>query len=866
MSSKEDRQMQYEAQKDEYAKYLMSISQEVDSQSSIRNILNHYGISVNRNGQCICPFHQDTKPSMSAERNDKYVHCFVDNKTWYAVNFITDYEATVNGNELGFYNRIKKAIDIQGLNIDLLSFRDYFKLGERTIPKEEARDTRLKNIMRDATEVAKQCLKGEERFAAQGREYLFSRKLSQKTIDNFNIGIEFNNNMLRTLTNDKGYSTQQLVDVGLLKLDVDTGETKNTFRNRVLVPICNEFGKPVGFGGRVLDDRKPKYLNTGETEIFYKSNILFNYHQAKTFARNNEIVLVEGYFDVISAYEMGMKNVVGLMGVALTEQHIELIKQLNCDVVLCLDNPAIDKAGKNAMIKAIPQLLESGLNVSIYDSSKLSNKLKDFGDFLENGKTPEDIFKTKVTGFQFLMKHYYFENKEISVENVSMVYKQLQRDGLIKDSSDELKYKEYVSENSSITKTEIDDIIHPKEIKVEINSGNRIEKAMQMRFAKLIKNEILRIATKNDNKILIDFIEQNKLKDADIFVGMNDDKYCSEDGRTLNVERFINEYVINLDEYKKNSNSKDSNDLTQVFSEMLNNVWTYDELKNPIRVWLTDEQKSIVLDQYMKSFPEEEARKEFEDYPELYTKLFIANEEDDYDKVSRPMSSVLKERWKLEQFNLGYMALVTYNDCFPANLTLEEKKKISSEYIALTRVKDPKNKNFGKPIYYFKSLVVFNNTNEKGRIILTKENFIEPKKEKVPDKPKDNLKNQVKNKSSSETEKDKLKAQRQTISIVIELVNNEYLKSSRGIYILTPNNKNKAIFLENGYFKFNGDNIEYNINHQDSISLYNLEIAGNFKTRKYEARLEKNEFLKNYKNMYYNKQNTEINNDERNNL
>lgn len=859
MSNKDDRQMQYEAQKDEYSKYLMRISQEVDNQSSIRSILNHYGISVNRVGKCPCPFHQDTEPSMSVERNDKFVRCFVDRKTWYAVNFVKDYEATVNGRELGFYDRIKMAIDIQGLNIELLSFRDYFKLGERRITKQEARDTRLKNVMRDATEAAKQCLNSEERFAAQGREYLASRKISEKTINNFNIGIEFNNNMLRTLTNDKGYTTEQLVDVGLLKKDEETGKVKNTFRNRVLVPICNEFGKTVGFGGRVLDDRKPKYLNTGETEIFHKSNILFNYHQAKTYARNNEIVLVEGYFDVISAYEMGMKNVVGLMGVALTEQHIELIKQLNCDVVLCLDNPTIDKAGKSAMIKAISQLLENGLNVSVYDTGKLSNKLKDFGDFLEDGKTPEDIFKTKVTGFQFLMKYHYFENKDISVENVSMVYKQLQKDGLIKDSVDELKYKEYVSENSSITKSEIEDIIHPKEVKSEISSDNRIEKAMQMRFARLIKKEIVKIATKNDNKALIDFMEQKKLSNEDIFVGMNDEKYCSEDGLTLNVERFVNDYVMNLDEYKKNSKNKDSNDLTQIFSEMLNNVWTYDELKNPVQVWLTDEQKGIVLEQYVKSFPEYEARKEFEDYPELYTKLFIANDEKDYDKVSRPMSSVLKERWKLEQFNSGYMALVTYNDCFPANLTLEDKKKISSEYIALTKVKNPEDKNFGKPVYYFKSLVVFNNTNEKGRITLTKENFIEPKKEKVPEKQKE----QEQKKSSSEKENDKSKQQDQNISIVIELVKNEYLKSFKGIYIVNPDNKKAAIFFENGHFKWHKDFIEYDINHSNSISLYELEKVADFETRKFVKRLERNEFLKDYKNMYYNKQNSEITNEER---
>ncbi len=848
---KQERDRLYEQQKKEYGEYLMSKSQEVDSQSSITNILNHYGIQINRNGQCLCPFHQDSKPSMAVERNDKYVHCFVDNKTWYAVNFIKDYEAQYGRGELGFYDRIKMAIDIQGLNIELLSFRDYFNMGAKVLSRQDAKETQHRNIMQDAVDLAKYSLTIEDRFAERGKEYLASRKISQKTIENFNIGIEFNNRIPQILTNERGYTTQQLVDVGLLKV-YDNGEVRNVFQQRVLVPICNEFGRPVGFGGRVLDDRKPKYLNTSETEIFHKSDILFNYHQAKTFARNNEIILVEGYFDVISTYEMGMRNVVALMGVALSDRHIEMIKDLNCEVSLCLDN---DTAGRNAMIKIIPQLLNNGLTVNVYDTSVLGN-LKDFGDFNEQGKTKEEIIETKITGFQFLLKHYYFENRPVDVENVSKVFKELQKDGLINNSVDELKYKEYVAENSSITKEEVEDIIHPKEV------SNRLEKAMQIRFIRAVKREVLNIATKDNNLTLIDFIQNDKLTDNDVLVGMNDEKYCSNDGRHLDLKRFTTDYVMNLKEYKEMEN-----DLPKKFEKMLNNVWTYDELKNPIRVWLTNEQKSIVLDQYVNSFPEEEARKEFEDYPELYTKLFIANDENDYELIAKPMSSVLRERWKLEQFHLGRMALVPYNACFPSNLTLEDKKRISNEYITLTKDKD------GNPVYYFKSLVVFNNSNEKGKIIFTEQNFIEPKVEETKEPEKiEPIPEKVFSRQTTQKEENKQKSNvidyftskgqrqrnQQSIAIVIPLVKNEYLKTAKGIYIVNPANKQTAIFLENGHFKFNDDTIEFDINHQNSISLYNLEEAANLQTRSFGKRLEKNQFLQDYRNMYYNKQQKEM--------
>ena len=105
--------------------------------------------------------------------------------------------------------------------------------------------------------------------------------------------------------------------------------------------------------------------------------------------------------------------------------------------------------------------------------------------------------------------------------------------------------------------------------------------------------------------------------------------------------------------------------------------------------------------------------------------------------------------------------------------------------------------------------------------------------------------------------------QSQNISINIPLIRNEFLKTSKGIYILTPNDKQQAIFLENGHFKFGENAIEYNVNHKNSISLYELSDAGDFQTRKFAKRLERNEFLKNYRGMYYNKQTLELTNEER---
>ena len=144
-------------------------------------------------------------------------------------------------------------------------------------------------------------------------------------------------------------------------------------------------------------------------KLFNKSNLLFNFHQAKSYARNDEIIIVEGYMDVISAKEMKMDNVVGTMGTALTIEHINMLKKLKCDIILCLDN---DEPGKDAMARIIPELQKANLKVDVIDISKLGN-YKDFGDLQIAGMSREKIYKAKISAFTFLMQQNYIKNNNI---------------------------------------------------------------------------------------------------------------------------------------------------------------------------------------------------------------------------------------------------------------------------------------------------------------------------------------------------------------------------------------------------------------------------------------------------------------------
>ena len=432
----------------------MSAYDEILSSSNIINILEYYGLKVVKN-KCICPFHSDTHPSMMVNTSKGIAKCFACGSGGNVVSFIQKYETEINHNAISTVEAMQKAIDIQHLNI-VLSQNNKMPLTE-----EQKKQKTLSNILKDAITICENNLKTKNIDGERTLDYLKSRNLSEQIINNFHIGF---NPTYDNITNNllSKYNMKDLIEVGITK------ESKNDyidiFSHRIMIPIFDQYGNPVGFGARVLGDAKPKYINTMATPLFNKSELLFNYHKAKSFARNYEMIVVEGYMDVISANAMGFANTVGIMGTALTKEQIELLKKLKCEITLSLDN---DDAGKNAMIRVIPELLNEGLEVNVLDISKLEGKYKDFGDLQIANVKKEDVYKTKISAFIFLLENQYLQNKELNVDNIYNTYKKMQRDGLIKDTKDILRFKEYVTNKTNFRVEEVEDIIMPKEVKQE---------------------------------------------------------------------------------------------------------------------------------------------------------------------------------------------------------------------------------------------------------------------------------------------------------------------------------------------------------------------------------------------------------------
>ena len=773
----------------------MSVYDEILSSSSIINILEYYGLKVNKN-KCTCPFHNDSHPSMMVNTNKGIAKCFACGSGGNAISFIQKYETEINHNAISTVEAMQKAIDIQHLNITIPQNNTV------ELTEEQKKQKRLSNILKDAITICENNIKINNLDSKKSLDYLKSRNLSMQTINNFHIGFnpDYNN-----ITNEllKKYQLKDLIEVGITK------ETNNDyidiFSKRIMIPIFDQYGNPVGFGARVLDNNtKPKYINTMATPLFNKSEILFNYHKAKSFARDYEIIILEGYMDVISSNEIGFSNTVGIMGTALTKEQIELIKKLKCEVTLSLDN---DDAGKNAMIRVIPDLLKEHLEVNVLDISRLDGKYKDFGDLQMANIKKEDIYKTKVSAFIFLLENKYLEDKELNVDNIYNIYKKMKKDGLIQDTKDILRFKEYIINKTNFKSTEVEDIIMPKEVKQE----SRVEKYKGLYFYYFIMEHLKKYAINHQDRILQKYLETNAINQELIEETLDNENYLKDGENTIDISRYVKEYIYPSDDYIKFKNDK-----TFILEKLLDNVKSYDSEGKIVNIKLTIEQKDIVLKQYDESF-DASIKELIENNPDEYQELFIANNSSQFEKLfPKTYVESMKEQ-AIDRFkNENVMEAVRYALAYPENM----KSALSSKYV-----------NNDK----YKTLLVFNNN--KNILGLTPENIIKEEQQEIEKQPE---------KTKEKTEVEAVK-NRNDMSIFIKLSGKEK-ESYKGIYL--PINSGTQIFIPKQLYKIDDGKLQI-LNSQSNVAnMSEYAIDEQSKTKKFMNRLSLDNFYHKYFNLY----------------
>lgn len=775
----------------------MSAYDEILSTSNIVNILEYYGLKVNRN-KCTCPFHNDTHPSMMVNTSKGIAKCFACGSGGNVVSFIQKYETEINHNAISTVEAMQKAIDIQHLNI-VLSQNNNIPLTE-----EQKKQKTLSNILKDAIIICENNLKTQNIDGEKILDYLKSRNLSEQIINNFHIGF---NPTYNNITNNllSKYNMKDLIEVGITK------ESKNDyidiFSHRIMIPIFDQYGNPVGFGARVLGDAKPKYINTMATPLFNKSELLFNYHKAKSFARDYEMIVVEGYMDVISSNAMGFANTVGIMGTALTKEQIELLKKLKCEITLSLDN---DDAGKNAMIRVIPELLNEGLEVNVLDISKLEGKYKDFGDLQVANIKKEDVYKTKISAFIFLLENQYLQNKELNVDNIYTIYKKMQRDGLIKNTKDILRFKEYVTNKTNFKLKEVEDIIMPKEVKQE----SRVERYKGLFFYYYIMDHLKKYAINHQDRILQKYLEANSISQEVIEETLNNENYLKDGENTIDISRYVNEYIYTSDDYIKFKNDK-----IFILENLLNNVKSFDQEGKVVNIKLSVEQKDIVLKQYAESF-ETSIKEYIENNPDEFEDLFIANNTSQFEKLfPKTYVETLKEQAVSRFKNENVMEAVRYGLAYPDNM----KSAMTRQFV-----------NNDK----YKTLLVFNNN--KNILGLTPENIIKETKEELerkPEKVQDDIQ-----KTEVETAKNN-----KDMSIFIKLSGKEK-ESYKGIYL--PIDSGTQVFIPKQLYRIDDGRLQILNSQSKSANMSEYAVDENTRTKKFMNRLTLDNFYHKYFNLY----------------
>ena len=332
--------------------YPEEIVEEVRVRNDIVEVIGSYVQLQKKGGSYLglCPFHNEKTPSFSVSGAKQMYHCFGCGVGGNVFTFVMEYEN---------YNFIEA--------LNLLADRVGVRLPELEASKEEKRAadlrSRLLEVQKQAAKYFFYQLKAEQGGAA--RKYLENRGLTQKTIIHFGLGYSSKNPKdLYQYLKGLGYEDELLRESGLISIE-ETKGAYDKFWNRVMFPIMDLNNKVIGFGGRVMGEGTPKYLNSPETKLFDKSRNLYGLNFAR-LSRKSYFLICEGYMDVISLYQAGFTNVVASLGTAFTSLQAKIISRYVKEVLLTYDS---DQAGVKATLRAIPILKETGLSVKVVNLS-----------------------------------------------------------------------------------------------------------------------------------------------------------------------------------------------------------------------------------------------------------------------------------------------------------------------------------------------------------------------------------------------------------------------------------------------------------------------------------------------------------------
>lgn len=497
----------------------------------------------------VCPFHDDHSPSMSVSQEKQIFTCFSCGASGNVFTFVSDYE------HIGFYDAVR-----------LLGNQVGYNLGN-------AKVTKNKNA--ESYEIYEQACKYYQNslntsLGKNANEYLDKRQIDKETIKKFKIGLSVSKTSLTDYLISKGYSLKKLIELGL-----SNENGTDLFTNRIMFPLYDLEGNVVAFSGRIYNTKDgSKYINTKETPIFKKGNILYNYHNAKEMLKkNSSVIVMEGFMDVIRANTIGITNCIATMGTALTKQNANLLKKMADNIILCFDG---DKAGEEATVSAINILKEIDITPKVV---RLEEDLDPDEYILKYGK---DKFISKIDNpestIEFLMEQHKINKNLTDIEDITKYINESLNDLLqeedsvlidltLKKMSDEYKVDLDVLKNRY---QELKSNVKPKENKIirekEKIKYNQYELASRSLLFYMLKDE--KIIVKVEKEVA--FFPNNNIRTLS-----NEIIYYYHKYGIFKIADFIS-YISNNEEILKVFN--------EIINMNINEMYTLEEIADYIKV------------------------------------------------------------------------------------------------------------------------------------------------------------------------------------------------------------------------------------------------------------------------------------------
>lgn len=344
-------------------RYPEELVEEVRARNDIVDVVGSY-VKIQRKGSSyfgLCPFHSEKSPSFSVSQNKQMYYCFGCGAGGNVISFVMNYE------NYSFQEAVKYLADRAGITLPEAEYSKEAK-------EKEARRMQILEANREAAKYFYYQLRNKNGEA--GYRYLTGRKLSDETLNKFGLGFScVTSNDLVKYLESKGFSDEIIRAAGLASYDEKYG-MQDKFWNRVMYPIQDINHRVIGFGGRVMSDAKPKYLNSPETEVFDKSRNLYGLNFART-SRKNHFILCEGYMDVIAMHQAGFTEAVASLGTAFTSGQASLLHRYTDSVFLAYDS---DGAGVSAALRAIGILRDAGMTGKVINM----RPYKDPDEFIKN--------------------------------------------------------------------------------------------------------------------------------------------------------------------------------------------------------------------------------------------------------------------------------------------------------------------------------------------------------------------------------------------------------------------------------------------------------------------------------------------------